>query len=84
MRPNHYVLWLKFGGLPCARKPFFTETTIKNDANDLAVTVRFKPPLADRVKRIAGEEGSPFTAVIRHAVAEYVARRSAGEQRASA
>ena len=38
--------------------------------NDLAVTVRFKPPLADRVKRIAGEEGSPFTAVIRHAVAE--------------
>ena len=48
--------------------------------NDLAVTVRFKPPLADRVKRIAGEEGSPFTAVIRHAVAEYVARRSTGEQ----
>jgi predicted transcriptional regulator len=52
--------------------------------NDLAVTVRFKPPLADRVKRIAGEEGSPFTAVSRHAVAEYVARRSAGEQRVTA
>jgi predicted transcriptional regulator len=54
---------------------------MRDDANDLAVTVRFMPPLADGVKRIAGEEGSPFTAVIRHAVGEYVARRSAGEQR---
>ena len=52
---------------------------MKNDTGDLAITLRLKASLAAKLRALAEEEGSPRTTIVRHAVAEYVARRPAVE-----
>jgi hypothetical protein len=43
--------------------------------DEMAVTVRLKPDVAEEVRRAASEEGLAITAVVRRAVLRDVARR---------